>query len=127
SHRHQWGELDQVPATASRWPSYAEVTDKPELALKRHRHPWENIDEVPAGLGTYAATVTDVATKLREKSGFYCAANAANGMPFGSEWKYYFNAAHGNADGYNAMIGVDFSGSEMGFAAVEKGVFKGWR
>ncbi|WP_247651279.1 phage tail protein [Aeromonas hydrophila] len=31
SHRHQWGELDQVPATASRWPSYAEVTDKPTL------------------------------------------------------------------------------------------------
>jgi hypothetical protein len=31
SHRHKWGELDQVPDTASRWPSYAEVTDKPTL------------------------------------------------------------------------------------------------
>ncbi|MGY4041235.1 phage tail-collar fiber domain-containing protein [Aeromonas hydrophila] len=31
SHRHQWNEIDQVPATASRWPSYAEVTDKPTL------------------------------------------------------------------------------------------------
>ncbi|WP_339021845.1 phage tail protein [Aeromonas salmonicida] len=31
SHRHQWGELDQVPATASRWPTYSEVTDKPTL------------------------------------------------------------------------------------------------
>ncbi|WP_346208977.1 phage tail protein [Aeromonas salmonicida] len=31
SHRHQWAELDQVPATASRWPTYNEVTDKPTL------------------------------------------------------------------------------------------------
>lgn len=111
SHRHKWGDLDDVP----------------ELALKRHRHPWENIDEVPAGLGTYAAATTNVATQLREKSGFYNASNAANGMPFGSEWKYYFNVAHANAGGYNGMIGLDFAGSEMGFATVENGIFKGWR
>ncbi|WP_254204739.1 phage tail protein [Aeromonas sp. FDAARGOS 1417] len=111
SHRHKWGDLDDVP----------------ELALKRHRHPWENIDEVPAGLGTYAAATTNVATQLREKSGFYNASNAANGMPFGSEWKYYFNAAHANASGYNGMVGLDFAGSEMGFATVENGIFKGWR
>ncbi|MEN3762197.1 phage tail protein [Aeromonas veronii] len=48
SHRHKWGELDQVPATASRWPSYAEVTDKPDLAAASHRHPWSQIDSVPA-------------------------------------------------------------------------------
>ncbi|MFM5847053.1 phage tail protein [Aeromonas veronii] len=111
SHRHTWGDLDDVP----------------ELALKRHRHPWENIDEVPAGLGSYAAATTNVATQLREKSGFYNAYNAANGMPFGSEWKYYFNVAHANAGGYNGMIGLDFAGSEMGFATVENGIFKGWR
>ena len=111
SHRHTWGDLDDVP----------------ELALKRHRHPWENIDEVPAGLGSYAAATTNVATQLRERSGFYNAYNAANGMPFGSEWKYYFNVAHANAGGYNGMIGLDFAGSEMGFATVENGIFKGWR
>lgn len=48
SHRHKWGELDQVPATASRWPSYAEVTDKPDLAAASHRHPWSQLDSVPA-------------------------------------------------------------------------------
>lgn len=48
SHRHKWGELDQVPATASRWPSYAEVTDKPDLAAANHRHPWSQLDSVPA-------------------------------------------------------------------------------
>lgn len=44
SHRHQWAELDQVPATASRWPSWAEVTSKPDLAAANHTHPgsWLN-------------------------------------------------------------------------------------
>ncbi|WP_409010935.1 phage tail protein [Aeromonas salmonicida] len=44
SHRHKWGELDQVPATASRWPSWAEVTSKPDLAVANHTHPgsWLN-------------------------------------------------------------------------------------
>lgn len=44
SHRHKWGELDQVPATASRWPSWAEVTSKPDLAAANHTHPgsWLN-------------------------------------------------------------------------------------
>ncbi|WP_234936609.1 phage tail protein [Aeromonas caviae] len=50
SHRHPWGELDQVPATASRWPSWAEVTSKPDLAAANHSHPgsWLN----PINLGT---------------------------------------------------------------------------
>ncbi|SUU74249.1 phage tail fiber-like protein [Aeromonas salmonicida] len=38
SHRHKWNELDQVPATASRWPSYSEVTNKPDLAAANHTH-----------------------------------------------------------------------------------------
>ncbi|WP_421261120.1 phage tail protein [Aeromonas jandaei] len=51
SHRHKWGELDQVPATASRWPSYAEVTDKPDLAAANHTH---------------AGTLTNPITLIRE-------------------------------------------------------------
>lgn len=29
SHRHPWAQLDNVPATATRWPSWSEVADKP--------------------------------------------------------------------------------------------------
>lgn len=47
SHRHQWGELDQVPATASRWPSYAEVTNKPDLAPANHSHPGTLTNPLP--------------------------------------------------------------------------------
>lgn len=47
SHRHQWGDLDQVPATASRWPSYAEVTNKPDLAAANHSHPGTLTNPIP--------------------------------------------------------------------------------
>ncbi|MFQ2300925.1 phage tail protein [Aeromonas dhakensis] len=47
SHRHQWGELDQVPATASRWPSYAEVTNKPDLAPANHSHQGTMTNAIP--------------------------------------------------------------------------------
>ncbi|WP_421179635.1 phage tail protein [Aeromonas enteropelogenes] len=39
SHRHKWGELDQVPATASRWPTWGEVADKPAtMPPSAHTH-----------------------------------------------------------------------------------------
>ncbi|MDF2415864.1 pyocin knob domain-containing protein, partial [Aeromonas sp. 1HA1] len=47
SHRHQWAELDQVPATASRWPSWAEVTSKPDLAAGNHTHPGTLTNPIP--------------------------------------------------------------------------------
>ncbi|MDF8328327.1 phage tail protein [Aeromonas salmonicida] len=47
SHRHKWGELDQVPATASRWPSWAEVTSKPDLAAANHTHPGTLTNPIP--------------------------------------------------------------------------------
>lgn len=50
SHRHPWSELDEVPGTASRWPSWSEVTAKPDLAAANHNHlgSWLN----PINLGT---------------------------------------------------------------------------
>ncbi|WDF90246.1 phage tail-collar fiber domain-containing protein [Aeromonas hydrophila] len=47
SHRHQWGDLDQVPATASRWPRYDEVTNKPDLAAANHSHPGTLTNPIP--------------------------------------------------------------------------------
>ncbi|MDM5128227.1 phage tail-collar fiber domain-containing protein [Aeromonas salmonicida] len=47
SHRHKWNELDQVPATASRWPTYSEVTNKPDLAAANHTHPGTLTNPIP--------------------------------------------------------------------------------
>jgi len=80
-----------------------------------------------AGLNSYAETILDVATDLRTRSGFFNASSAKNGMPSGHEWKQYINAAHSNAQGYNATIGIDFDGNVIGFAVVSAGVFRGWK
>ena len=47
SHRHPWSELDNVPAPATRWPNWDEVTDKPALAAQEHSHDYldlKNLD-----------------------------------------------------------------------------------
>ncbi|MCJ8536205.1 phage tail protein [Enterobacter cloacae] len=80
-----------------------------------------------AGLNTYAESFADVAVDLRTRSGFFNGSSVKNGMPGGHAWKQYINAAHSNTQGYNTVIGIDFDGNVIGFAAVTAGVFKGWK
>ncbi|KAA1062788.1 phage tail protein [Enterobacter mori] len=80
-----------------------------------------------AGLNTYAESVSDIAVDLRTRSGFYNGSSLKNGMPGGHTWKQYINSAHSNTQGYNTVIGIDFDGNVIGFAAVTAGVFKGWK
>ncbi|MGM8707093.1 phage tail-collar fiber domain-containing protein [Enterobacter hormaechei subsp. steigerwaltii] len=80
-----------------------------------------------AGLNTYAESFADVAVELRTRSGFFNGSSVKNGMPGGHAWKQYINSAHSNTQGYNTVIGIDFDGNVIGFAAVTAGVFKGWK
>lgn len=80
-----------------------------------------------AGLNEYAENISDIATDLRTRGGFFNAPSAKNGMPGGHTWKHYINSAHSNTRGYNTVIGIDFNGDVIGFAAVCAGVFKGWK
>lgn len=80
-----------------------------------------------AGLNTYSESISDIAVDLRARGGFFNASSAKNGMPGGHVWKQYINAAHSNLQGYNTVIGIDFDGNVIGFAAVTAGVFKGWK
>ncbi|QLM07737.1 tail fiber protein [Escherichia fergusonii] len=80
-----------------------------------------------AGLNEYAENISDIATDLRTRGGFFNTSSAKNGMPGGHTWKHYINSAHSNTQGYNTVIGIDFNGDVIGFAAVCAGVFKGWK
>ena len=80
-----------------------------------------------AGLNTYAESFADIAVDLRTRSGFFNGSSVKNGMPGGHAWKQYINSAHSNTQGYNTVIGIDFDGNVIGFAAVTAGVFKGWK
>lgn len=48
-HGHAWGEIAGVPATATRWPGWDEVTAKPgTFAPSAHMHPWADITGTPS-------------------------------------------------------------------------------
>ena len=80
-----------------------------------------------AGLNDYAQYIADVATDLRQRSGFFTASDARNAMPGASSWKHYINVAHNNSQGWNTVIGIDFEGGDIGFAVVRAGEFRGWK
>ncbi len=46
-HKHKWDEITEPPETASRWPSYEEVTNKPDLAAAKHTHPGTLTNPIP--------------------------------------------------------------------------------
>ncbi|MFM5581838.1 prophage tail fiber N-terminal domain-containing protein [Aeromonas veronii] len=60
-HTHAWSQLTGIPAYASRWPDWNEVTDKPALAAAIHRHTWEQIDQIPVTASRWPsyAEITD--------------------------------------------------------------------
>lgn len=52
AHRHPWEQVDDKPATATRWPMFSEVQDPPaEYPPTPHTHPLSQI----TGAGTAAA------------------------------------------------------------------------
>lgn len=42
-----WGAVSGKPDTATRWPKWDEVTDKPSGGIGAHRHDWDDLDDVP--------------------------------------------------------------------------------
>ena len=47
-HGHEWSEISSVPVFASRWPDYAEVTNKPATyPPSAHGHEWDQITDIP--------------------------------------------------------------------------------
>ncbi|UYV20907.1 hypothetical protein K1Y77_17245 (plasmid) [Halomonas qaidamensis] len=49
THGHTWTEISGKPATATRWPAFSEVTDKPaSYPPTAHGHGWNEIDSKPS-------------------------------------------------------------------------------
>ena len=49
THGHEWAEISGKPSTATRWPAFSEVTDKPaSYPPSNHGHGWNEIDGKPA-------------------------------------------------------------------------------
>ncbi|WP_368229823.1 phage tail protein [Aeromonas sp. R10-1] len=112
SHAHPWSQLTGIPAYASRWPSWGEVTDKPAtMTPSAHTHTAAqgNADVVAGGVGqigtygffftkasgTYAPGRTLPGSSLRWSSTDMHESDTGGGSPAGT-WKlmgYYANNA----------------------------------
>ena len=48
SHTHSWSQISGAPATATRWPSWGEVTNKPgSFTPSSHTHDWSQVTGKP--------------------------------------------------------------------------------
>ncbi|MDX7732554.1 phage tail protein [Aeromonas caviae] len=112
SHAHPWSQLTGIPAYASRWPSWGEVTDKPAtMTPSTHTHTAAqgNADVVAGGVGqigtygffftkasgAYAPGRTLPGSSLRWSSTDMHESDTGGGSPAGT-WKlmgYYANNA----------------------------------
>ncbi len=120
SHNHTFANLTSTPATATRWPTFAEVTGKPSsFTPSAHTHPTSQI----TGLGTAATTA---ATDYAKSQGRV----VNDGNLFLDSGMYGINGSPTNTvSGYGAMIvarnsdtGLQISGGHN----TDHLYFRGW-
>ena len=75
SHNHSWSNITSgIPATATRWPSWSEVTSKPStFTPSSHTHSISNISNLQSSLdsklNSSSYTASDVLTKIKSVDG----------------------------------------------------------
>lgn len=70
SHTHSWSQISGTPATATRWPSWGEVTGKPgSFTPSSHTHDWSQITGKP-DIKSWDETKSYVDNKVNSASNF---------------------------------------------------------
>lgn len=68
-HTHNWSQISGVPATATRWPSWGEVTGKPEtFSPSSHTHDWSQVTGKP-DLKSWSETKSYIDSKAASLGG----------------------------------------------------------
>lgn len=70
SHTHSWSQISGAPATATRWPSWGEVTGKPgSFTPSSHTHDWSQITGKP-DIKSWSETKSYIDNKVDSASNF---------------------------------------------------------
>lgn len=70
SHTHTWSQISGAPATATRWPSWGEVTGKPgSFAPSSHTHDWSQITGKP-DIKSWSETKSYIDSKVDSENNY---------------------------------------------------------
>lgn len=101
SHRHDWSQIDNKPATATRWPSWAEVTGKPSSLKNPYAIKFKDIN---GNVATYDGSAAKDLT-----AGTYIAK-----LPYGFA-SFTSGATWGNTTGTSFASWNDSTGGSIDF------------
>jgi hypothetical protein len=91
----RWADIESKPATATRWPKWNEVSDKPRI---------------PVIQNSIARSILQNSSTL--ESGFYSTSQglpAPDGSVEESSWWHVLNFKHKDNNGYGAQLGIELS------------------
>ena len=113
SHTHAWAQVTGQPATATRWPTFAEVTGKPTtFAPSAHTHPVAQV----TGLGTAATKdVGESAGNVMEVGAFGLGSNTASvsaAVGYSNPTGFYYKSGE---PGGSFFLDVKYSGTTGAF------------
>lgn len=107
SHTHSWSQISGAPATATRWPSWGEVTGKPgSFTPSSHTHDWSQVTGKPE-LKNWSETKSYIDNKTASSGGF-------NSLPIGTELMSY-NGSNIFGDKFVKEDGKYYKRSETSF------------
>lgn len=107
SHTHSWSQISGAPATATRWPSWGEVTGKPgSFTPSSHTHDWSQVTGKPE-LKNWSDTKSYIDNKTASSGG-------VDSLPIGTELMSY-NGSNIFGDKFVKEDGKYYKRSETSF------------
>ena len=107
SHTHSWSQISGTPATATRWPSWGEVTGKPSYFTPiSHTHDWSQVTGKP-DLKNWNETKSYIDNKTASSGGI-------DSLPIGTELMSY-NGSNIFGDKFVKEDGKYYKRSETSF------------
>lgn len=127
---YNWSAIQGKPATATRWPSWGEVTSKPStFTPSGHTHDWSQIKGNKGFLSGSDPTVVYGRSGLQFSNFSGAGGSGANGAYLKNptnDWYYHLTQNHSNGNGYYVDIACHFHSDSVGFRRVTGGSDNGW-
>jgi len=119
-HEQPWGRVTGIPATATRWPKWGEVTEKPAgFPPASHTHSMNQVGGLVEALNDKVQTIKTAPEDITQRisSGFYQQSHPGPGWPVQeTAWWNLLSLTHANPTNYYALqLACKFGGHGLMF------------